>query len=95
MRLQAKNSACLKIYASLNDKVYKRFERMLFYLLVLGVLAQIKEVQKLKQDMLRQDYTTLTRKVVDMTRVNTKPGVTRRVKITVGPDIPRLTFSSA
>ena len=33
MRLQAKNSACIKMYFSLNDKVYERFERMLFYLL--------------------------------------------------------------
>ena len=83
MRLQAENSACLKIYASLNDKVYERFERMLFYLLNIRVLAPIKEVRKLKQDMLRQDYTTLTRKVVDMTRVNKKSGVTRRIKVGV------------
>ena len=47
------------------------------------VLAPIKEVRKLKQDLLSQHYTTLTRKVVDMTRVNTKSGVTRRVKVGV------------
>ena len=49
-RLQVETSACLKIYASLNDKVYERFERMLFCLLGIRVLAPIKEVQKLKQD---------------------------------------------
>ena len=55
MRLQAENSACLKIYASLNDKVYERFERMLFYLLEIRVLAPIKEVQKLKQDSTKKN----------------------------------------
>ena len=73
----------LENYASLNDKVYERFERMLFYLLEIRVLAPIKEVRKLKQDLLSQHYTTLTRKVVDMTRVNTKSGVTGRVKVGV------------
>ena len=72
-------------YASLNDTVYDRFERILFYLLEMRVLAPMKEVRKLKQDMLRQDCAALTRNVVvvDMTRVTKKSGVTRRVKVGV------------
>ena len=71
------------MYASLNNKVDERFERMVFYLLEIRVLAPIKEVRNLKQDLFSQHYTTLTRKVVDMTRVNTKSGVIRRVKVGV------------
>ena len=33
LRLRAENFVCLKIYALLNDKVYEKCERMLFYLL--------------------------------------------------------------
>ena len=53
------------------------------YLRYASSLAPIKEVRKLKQDLLSQHYATLTRKVVDMTKVNTKSGVTRRVKVGV------------
>ena len=54
-----------------------------YFLLGVWVLAPMKQVQKLKTAILRQDYTTLPRKVVDITRATKKSGVTRQVKFGV------------
>ena len=46
IRLQAENFASFESYALLNNKVYERFDRMLFYLLGVRVLTSIKNSQK-------------------------------------------------
>ena len=72
LRSGPEDSALLKSYVSLNSKVYKKFNRMLYYLLWDQVFATIKSVQKLKLTMLKWDYTTITRTIVNMAQVTKK-----------------------
>jgi len=70
----------------LNDSQYVRFMRSTFYFAGLRILAPIREIYLLRSLKIKEDYTTLTRRVVDMTRV-TKKGksskITRKIKVGV------------
>ena len=84
LRLGPHDSASLKSYGGLNNKQYVRLNRMLFYLSGLWLLAPIKSVRRLKDTQIKGNYKTLTRRVVDMTRVTKKGGTTIERKIHVG-----------
>ena len=86
MRMNSHDSASLKSFVGLNDSQYVRFMRSTFYFAGLRILAPIREIYLLRSLKIKEDYTTLTRRVVDMTRV-TKKGksskITRKIKVGV------------
>jgi hypothetical protein len=85
LRLGAKDSASLKQFAGFNDAQYVKFSRMIFYYTGLQILAPIKSIRELRAAHVDKAYITMTRTVVDMTRVTKKNGshITRQTKVGV------------
>jgi hypothetical protein len=85
LRLSLEDSASLKSYTGLNNKQYVRLNRMLFYLTGIRLLAPIKTIQSLKVISFRLDFKSITRRVVDMTRVtkNGKLHMSRKIWVDV------------
>ena len=68
-RLSPKDSSSFKGFVRLNDSEYVRLSRGLFYWTGLRLLAPINEIYLLRDRKCTEDYTTLERVVVDMTKV--------------------------
>ena len=84
LRLNAEDAAALKSYAGLNDSAYIRFSRGLFFFRGLRILAPIRDVRQLRIRMKDEDYSSMSRRVVDMTRQIKKGGATISRTIKVG-----------
>ena len=68
LRLNAEDSASLKSFAGLSDNAYVKLGRGLFYFTRLKLLAPIKEVRRLRKIKREEDYSSMSRRVVDMTQ---------------------------
>ena len=68
LRLNAEDSASLKSYAGLSDNSYIKLIRGLLHFTGLLILAPIKDVHRLRRVKKEEDYSSMSRSVVDMTR---------------------------
>jgi len=84
LRLNAEDAASLKSFAGLSDNAYIKFGRGLFYFTGLRVLAPINDVSRLRKRRKDQDYSSMSRSLVDMIRQTKKGGTTLSRKIKVG-----------
>ena len=84
LRLNAQDSASLKSFAVLSDNSYIKLIRGLFYFTGLQLLAPIKDVRGLRNIKKEEDYSSMSRCVVDMTREIKKGGTTLSRQIKVG-----------
>ena len=85
LRLDATDSARLKGFSGLNDTQYVKFSRVLFYLTGLRLLAPIKDVRSQRAAERKNDYKSMKRTVVAMTRVTKKNGshISRNIHVGV------------
>lgn len=84
-RLNPKDSSSLKGFAGMSDQQYVKFSRGFFYFTGIRILAPILDVTRLRKAKAKDDYTTMRRSVVDMTRVTKKDGghISRAIKVGV------------
>ena len=100
LRMDTKDSASLKSFVGLNDAQYVRLMRSLYYFAGLRILAPMKAIYRLRKINIKQDYSTLISRVVDMVR-KFKKGPTevhRVIKVlvsTIRPFECILTFMSS
>ena len=84
LRLTAEDAAALKSYAGLTDNAYVKINRCLFHLRGLRILAPLQDVKRLRRRRKEEDYQSMSRSVVDMTRQLKKGGATISRQIKVG-----------
>ena len=68
LRMNAEDAAALKSYAGLTDNAYVKINRGLFHLTGLRIIAPIQNVRRLRRIRKEEDYRSMSRSVVDMTR---------------------------
>ena len=74
LRLNAEDSASLKSFAGISDNAYIKLSRGLFYFTGLRTLAPVKAVRCLRKIKKEEDYSSMSRHVVDMIRETKKEG---------------------
>ena len=68
LRMNTEDSSSFKTFVGLNVAEYIRLSRVLFYYAGMRILAPIKALYELRARKIKEDFTTLTSTVVDMTR---------------------------
>ena len=83
--LSAHDSSSLKGFAGLSDQQYMRFSRAFYYFTGIRILAPILDIRLLRKAKAKQDYTTIHRSVVTMSRVTKKDGghISRAIQVGV------------
>ena len=74
LRLNADDSSSIKSWAGMSNECYVKFNRFLFYLTGLRLLAPIKDIRALRKAKNQQGYTSISMRVMDMSRVIKKGG---------------------
>ena len=74
LRLNAEDSASLKSFVGISDNAYIKLIRGLFYFTGLRTLAPVKAVRCLRKIKKEEDYSSMSRHVVDMIRETKKEG---------------------
>ena len=74
LRLNAEESASLKGFVELSDNADIKLSRGLFYFTGFRILAPIKAVRRLWKIKKEEDYRSMSRCVVDMTKETKKEG---------------------
>ena len=85
LRLGADDSSSIKSFVGLSDKQYVKFNRVVSYFTGLRLVAPIKTVRNLRLTRKKEDYTSMSRSVIDMSRVIKKGGtvIARQIKVGV------------